>query len=123
MPFFLNKGSFKGNIKLAGKDEVLQGNKKIAEELNTLFNAVSSFDTNENYRIMNQNFQNIDHPVDRVIEMYKYHRSIILMNNKVDNQNRFSFELVALSVIVKQIKDIKPTKSSTKDSIPPKMLK
>ena len=72
---------------------------------------------------MNQNFQNIDHPVDRVIEMYKYHRSIILMNNKVDNQNRFSFELVALSVIVKQIKDIKPKKSSTKDSIPPKMLK
>ena len=123
MPFFLNKGSFEGNIKLAGKNEVLQGNKKIAEVLNTLFNAVSSFDINENYRIMNQNFQNIDHPVDRVIEMYKYHRSIILMNNKVDNQNRFSFELVALSVIVKQIKDIKPTKSSTKDSIPPKMLK
>ena len=123
MPFFLNKGSFEGNIKLAGKNEVLQGNKKIAEELNTLFNAVSSFDINENYRIMNQNFQNIDHPVDRVIEMYKYHRSIILMNNKVDNQNRFSFELVALSVIVKQIKDIKPTKSSTKDSLPPKMLK
>ena len=123
MPFFLNKGSFEGNIKLAGKNEVLQGNKKIAEELNTLFNAVSSFDINENYRIMNQNFQNIDHPVDRVIEMYKYHRSIILMNNKVDNQNRFSFELVPLSVIVKQIKDIKPKKSSTKDSIPPKMLK
>ena len=53
---FSNKGSFEGNIKLVEKDEALQGNKKIAEELNTLFNAVSLFDINENYRIMNQNF-------------------------------------------------------------------
>ena len=53
---FSNKGSFEDNIKLVEKDEALQGNKKIAEELNTLFNAVSLFDINENYRIMNQNF-------------------------------------------------------------------
>ena len=55
--------------------------------------------------------------------MYKYHPSIILINNKVDNQNKFSFEPVALSDIVKDIKDINPIKSLTKDSIPPKMLK
>ena len=29
--------------------------------------------------------------------MYKYHPSIILINKKVDNQNKFSFEPVALS--------------------------
>ena len=84
------------------KDEVLQDDKKIAEELNTfLKNAVSSLDVNESSSIINQNFQNIDDPVDRAIEMYKYHLSIILINNKVDNQNRFSFEPVALSDIVK----------------------
>ena len=49
--------------------------------------------------------------------------SIILINNKVDNQNKFSFEPVGLSDIVKEIKDINLNKSSTKDSIPPKMLK
>ena len=49
--------------------------------------------------------------------------SIILINNKVDNQNEFSFEPVGLSDIVKEIKDINLNKSSTKDSIPPKMLK
>ena len=54
--------------------------------------------------------------------MYKYHPSIIL-NNKLDNQNKFSFKPVALSDIVKEIKDTNPNKSSTKDSIPPKMLK
>ena len=56
------------------KDEVLQDDKKIAEELNTfLKNAVSSLDVNESSSIINQNFQNIDDPVDRAIEMYKYH--------------------------------------------------
>ena len=55
--------------------------------------------------------------------MYKYHPSIILLNNKVDNQNKFSFDPVALSDIVKEIKDINPNKSSTKDSIPTTLLK
>ena len=72
---------------------------------------------------MNQNFQNIDDPVNRAIEMYKYYPSIILIHNNVDNQNKFSLELIALSDIVKEIKDINRNKSSTKDSIPPKILK
>ena len=33
--------------------------------------------------------------------MYKYHPSIIAINKNVDNQNKFSFELVALSDVVK----------------------
>ena len=55
--------------------------------------------------------------------MYKYHPSIILINQKIGNQNKFSFEPVALSDVVKEINDINPNKSSSKDSIPPKMLK
>ena len=79
-PLFSNKGSSETNIKFVEKDEVLQDNKKIAEELNTFFkNAVSSLDINENSSIINQNFQNIDDPLDRAIEMYKYHPSIILI--------------------------------------------
>ena len=106
------------------KDEILQDDTKIAEELNTfLKNAVSTLDVNENASIINQNFHNFDDPVDRAIEMYKYHSSTILINQKTGNQNKFSFEPVALSDVVKQIKGINPNKSSSKDSIPPKMLK
>ena len=88
------------------KDEVLQDDKKIAEELNTFYkNDVSSLDINENSSIINQNFQNIDDPVDRAIEMHKYHPSIILINSKVvDNQKKFSLEPFVLSDIVKVIK-------------------
>ena len=60
-----------------GKDEVLQEDKKIAEELNTfLKNTVSTLDIKGNSIIINQNFQNIDDPVDRAIERHKYHQRI-----------------------------------------------
>ena len=55
--------------------------------------------------------------------MYKYHPSIILINQKIGHQNKFSFEPVALSDVVKEINYINPNKSSSKDSTPPKMLK
>ena len=125
-PFFSNKESSGSNIKLVEKDEILQDDKKIAEELNNFFkNAVSTIDINENSSIINQNFDdpNFDDPVDRAIEIYKYHPSIILINQKIGNQNKFSSEPVALSDIVKEINDINLNKSSSKDSIPPKMLK
>ena len=68
--------------KLPSKSPALQG-------LNTLFkNAVSSLDINENSGIINQNFQNTDDLVDRAIGMYKYHQSIFLINNKVDNHSK-----------------------------------
>ena len=60
---------------------------------------------------------------DRAIEMYKYHPGIIFINNKADNRNKFSFKPVTLNDIVKEIKDSNPNKSSTKDSIPPQILK
>ena len=40
--------------------------------------------------------------------MYKHHPSIILIKEKIDNQNKFSFEQVSLCDIVKEIKDINP---------------
>ena len=49
--------------------------------------------------------------------MHKYHPSIILINQKIGNQNKFSFELIALTDIVKEINDINPNKLSSKDSI------
>ena len=103
------------------KDEVQQSDKKIAEELNTfLKNIVSTLDIDKSSSIINQNFQNVDDSVDTAIEMHKYHPSIILINDKADNQNNFSFESVALSDVVKEIKRIDPNKS---DSVLPKIPK
>ena len=60
-----NKGSSRSDIKLVEKDEILQDDKHIAEEL--IEYAVSTLDINENSSITNRNFQNVDDPVDRAI--------------------------------------------------------
>ena len=60
------------------------------------------------------------------IETYKdinIIQAIIFINTKVGNQNKFSFQSVALRDIAKEIKGINPNKSTTKDNIPAKMLK
>ena len=104
--------------------KVLQYHKKIAEEFNTFFkNVVFSSEINENSRIINQNIQNVEDPVDRLIEMYKYHPSNIFINKKVDNQNKFSFDSVEVSDVVKEIKETSPNKPSTQRQYSPKMLK
>ena len=95
------------NIKLVEKDEVLQDDKKIAKELIFFFkNTVCTLDINEIFSIINQNFQNVDDSVDGAIEMYKYYPSIILIDKKVDNQNKFLFESFALSDVIKEIRNI-----------------
>ena len=113
-PLFSKKGSSGSNIKLVEEHKVLQYHKKIAEEFNTFFkNVVFSSEINENSRIINQNIQNVEDPVDRLIEMYKYHPSNIFINKKVDNQNKFSFDSVEVSDVVKEIKETSPNKPST----------
>ena len=39
-PFFSNKGSHRGNIKLVEDDKLLQDDSKVAEELNNFFKEV-----------------------------------------------------------------------------------
>ena len=73
--------------------------------------------------MINRNSRNIVDPIDRAIEMYKYHPRIILIKEKVDNQNKFSFEQVSLCDIVQEIKNINPKKSSIINSILLKVLK
>ena len=60
-----NKGSSGIDIKPVEKDEILQDDKHIAEEL--IEYAVSTLDIDENSSITNRNFQNVDDPVDRAI--------------------------------------------------------
>ena len=56
---------------------------------NSFKNAPSTLNANKNSFIISYNFQNIVDPIGRAIEMYKYHASIVLIKDKVDNQNKF----------------------------------
>ena len=82
-PFISNKGSFGNKMKLVQNDELLQDDKNIAEEVNTFFkNAVLTLDIKENSYITNHNIPYITDPIDKAIEKYKFHPSILLTKEK-----------------------------------------
>ena len=62
-PFFSDTGDYGANIKLV-KEEILQNDSEIAEELNEFFkNAVSPLGITENSFIINEECKNISDPV------------------------------------------------------------
>ena len=120
-PFFSNKGNYGSQIKLVEKDEVLQDNDLIAKELNKFFkNVASTLNIKENNFITNRSLDGITDPIDKAIEKYKFHPSILLIQKHLQNHNVFSFKTVETGDIEKEHYHKKAT---TSNSIPPKIFK
>ena len=96
----------------------------IAKELNKFFkNAVSTLNIKENRFITNRSSDGITDPVDKVINKYKFHPIIILIQKHLKNHDIFSFKTVEIGDIEKEINNINPKKATTSNSIPPKIFK
>ena len=123
-PFFSNKGNYRSQIKLVEKDEVLQDDDLIAKELNKFFeNALSTLNIKENRLITNRSSDSITDPVDKTIDKYKFHPSILLIQKHLKNRDVFSFKTVEIGDIEKEINNINPKKATTSNSISPKIFK
>ena len=102
----------------------MQDDDPIAKELNKFFkNAVSTLNTKENRLITNRSSDSITDPADKVIDKYKFHPSILLIQKHLKNHDIFSFKTVDIGDIEKEINNINPKKATTTNSIPPKILK
>ena len=94
-PFFSNKGNYGSQIKLVEKDEVLQDDDLIAKKLNKCFkNVVSTLNIKENRFITNRSSDDISDPIDKAIDKYKFHPSILLIQKHLKNEMFFSFKTV-----------------------------
>ena len=93
------------------------------EELNNFKEALSTLDVNENSYIINPDSINVSDPIEKDISKYKFHRSILLVNDKGVNQDRFSFKPISKLDMEKEVQLINPKNATTSDSIPPKILK
>ena len=94
-PFFSNKGDLGPNIKLVEKNELIQNDQEIANELNTFFkDTVSNLNINENPYIINQVSDDSLDPVEKCINKYKFRPRILLIKNGIKTQNLFSFHAV-----------------------------
>ena len=92
------------------------------EMFNNYFSdAVAKLDIDRNLLIIS--VTNSDHPVDRAIEMYKSHPSILKIKQlSYPCDNFFSREISASSVS-KSIENLDSSKEYQKDKTPPKILK
>ena len=61
--------------------------------------------------------------IDKGIDKYEFHPSILLIQKDLKNHDVFSFKTVEIGDIEKEINNINPKKATTSNSIPPKILK
>ena len=122
--FFSNKGDLGPSIKLVEKKQLIQNDQEIANELNTFFkDTVSDLNINENPYIINQVSDDSLDPVEKCINKYKFHPSILLIKNRIKIQNLFSFHAIDRNNIMSELLKIDPKKPSTGNSIPSRTLK
>ena len=82
---------------------VLQDDDLIAKELNKFFkNTVSILNIKENRFITNTSSDGITDPIDRAIDKYKFHSSILLIPQHLKKQDIFSFKTVEIGDIKKE---------------------
>ena len=108
-PFLSNKGDLGPNIKLVEKNELRQKDQETANELNTLFKyTVSNLNINENPWIINQVSDDSLDPVEKCINKYKFHPSILLIKNWIKTQNLFSFHAIGRNDMMRELLKIHP---------------
>ena len=101
----------------------MQEDDLIAKELNEFFkNAVSALNVKENRIITNRSSDVSTEPIDKAIDKYKFHPSILLIQKHLKNRDVFSLKTVEIGDIEKEINNINPEMATT-NTIPPKILK
>ena len=103
---------------------MIQNDQEIANELNTFFkDTVSNLKMNEKPYIINQVSDDILDPVEKCINKYKFHPSLLLIKNRIKIQNLFSLYTVEKNDMMRELLRIDPKKATTGNSFPTKTLK
>ena len=95
----------------------------IAKELNKFFkNTVSTLHIKENRLITNRSPDGITDPIDKVINKFKSHPSILLIQKHLTDHDVFSFKTVEIGDIEKEINTINHKKATTSKLVIPFLL-
>ena len=65
----------------------------------------------------------ITDPVNMAINTYENHPSILLMKQKLENVDHFSFKEVSITEIEKELRELNPNKAAKFGNTPTKILK
>ena len=123
-PYFNEKGPNSRKITLVSGNNIISEDTEVAAKFNTFFReSVNALDIEISPYVINYVPYEIDNPVDKVLEKYKYHPSILKIKEMVTNPSIFNFECVDVEEINNLIKKQNPKKASTFRGIPNKFFK
>ena len=124
-PFLTEKCTYASKISLVHNDNVISDDQELADTFNNFFeHAVDNLGIQEYQSDHNIDRNSIsDDPIDYAITKYKNHPSIIMINENVSFESRFSFTAVNEDDIQREILNLNPKKPGTFGNIPTKMLK
>ena len=95
----------------------------VSEEFNNFFeNATRSLEINQNSYIIDTDSNEIN-SVEKAINKYRNHSSVLLIKSTLKNIPSFSFNEVGLSEIERELNLINPRKTTTSNGISPRLLK
>ena len=121
--FFPEKRKISNKITLVDNKENTIFYHLVSEELNNFFeNATRGLEINENFYIIDTDSNKIN-SVEKAINKYTNHPSILLIEGSLKNIPRFSFNEVGLCEIERELNLINPRKATATNGIPPKLLK
>ena len=123
-PLFTNQNQIKQKITIVKGDNIIHDDKKIAQTFNDFFkDAVYNLDLQKNVDILNSMEADTDCPIDIIINKFKYHPSILLINENVQVNRRFEFSEATVDMVQKELKNLNPKKATTFKNIPSKIIK
>ena len=124
-PFLSEKCTYASKISLVPNDNVISDDQELADTFNNFFeHAVDNLGIQEYQSDHNIDINSIsDDPIGYAIAKYKNHPSIIMINENVSFESRFSFTAVNEDDIQREILNLNPKKPGTFGNIPTKMLK
>ena len=122
-PFLSEKCTYASKISLVHNDNVISDDQELADTFNNFFEpAVDNLGIQEYQSDHNIDINSAD-PIDYTIAKYKNHPIIIMINESISFESRFSFTAVNEDDIQREILNLNPKKLGTCENIPTKMLK
>ena len=122
-PCFSEKVKTRQKITLVEDNEIISDDSEVAKKLNSFFEeAVNSLDITENSFLLNRSAEEIEDPIDRLITKFENHPSILKIKEMVCKEE-FSFNLVDLADVEKELSQLNSKKAHTQNDIPVKPLK